>query len=267
MATMNELRALARRRTKAAGDKIRRNENKGVFIRGSSVDPTIQAARIGTMSRREMNAYIKRVNKFNDRSQQFVSGDRGAPLPRRLAAEYKRNEDKRNARVTAHAETFMNVFIGPAGMTVAQREATILAENKAIIKAGGTPEWKPYSRRNRRLEGMVDANALAILNRAEAHAARPGSIRTALIKQRKDHVAWARQHGHDELADLAQKMTLRQFDLLKNYTNYTRHVEHSYLQSSGPEGGSGSDKSWAADVIDANILEAKKLSEWALTVK
>lgn len=257
---IHELRREARRREAAARRKIRRNAvEKGVHIEPTQFNPLRDRPAVNTMNSRQLRSYLKRLNKFTSRSTQFEAGVDGAPLPRDMVREYQRLERRRNQQVGKHVATMSDVFIEPQGMTVAQREETILASSMNILRAGGNPQYRPYDYIQRDIEGIPDANALRKLTAQIRRQSSKDFAHAAAAAQRRNHIEFLERHGAKAQAAAVRKLSVRQFDLLQNYTNYANLNQYRYLKP----GGDGSDRyDSVAETAEDDITA---LIDWAGT--
>lgn len=83
MARIDDLRALAKKRQRAVNNKISRIRNvAGAEIKGTSFDPRKPIGDISKMNSRQLSSYIKRLDKFQSRSNQFVGLAENEPAPR-----------------------------------------------------------------------------------------------------------------------------------------------------------------------------------------
>jgi len=72
---LDDKRALVLRLQRNTGKKISRNKSQnGTLIAGTEFDPRKALADISKMRGRDLDAQIRRLTAFNDRSTQFVAG-------------------------------------------------------------------------------------------------------------------------------------------------------------------------------------------------
>lgn len=256
--SIDDLRKRVRGRVKAASDKIRRNADKGVFLERSQFDPRNVRDNVGRMNRRQLTAYMRRLDAFVDRKNQFVSGSDGEPLPAERVRLYRDLERFRNKRVAAHAAGMDDIYIPASGMTVAQRNKMLELQNFNVLRAGGDPTYRPYNQRKRKIENIANAAALEKLIKAEAKAMMPSAIAGAIDAQKQAHIDYLERHSQQAMADMVRGLTRHQFDVLKNQTDYARKSEAVYL---GAE--SGDSESWAAQVRDDTYGDMAEMIEWA----
>src|SRR5690606_30558210 len=149
--------------------------------------------------------------------------------PRAKVREYKRLEAKRNKVVAQHLNEIGDTFIAPSGMTVNQRQATMYANDINVIRAGGRSEYIPYAAVNRSVRGIANEAALDEFIRVSKRQTSPTFIRRTLIAQRQAEVQFLENHGSSDQAEAIKKLTLRQYDILKNHTRYQQLNAYRYL--------------------------------------
>lgn len=257
--SIDRLRAEVRKRERATRRKLARNENKGINLAGSEFDPLRERGDVDSLNTRQLRSYLKQLNSFMSRSNQYDAGLQGAPLPRDMVREYKRLEQIRNRNVRKHVKTISDVYIEPQGMTVGQREATVQASRFNILRAGGTPGHKPYDEIERTMAGVTDAKALQKIIALVKGQTGKDFARQAVIAQRKAHAEFLERHGSVAQAKKIRRLTLRQFDILKNYTDYGRLNEFRYLK------GTDSGRKYQ-DFEDDASSSINELIDWVKTI-
>lgn len=255
--SISELRQAVKARERAATRKVARVERKGVSVRGSEYDPRVSGLDIASMNTRQLNSYMRKLNTFVSRRTQFVAGYKGAPLPSALVKRYQTAERARNERASAHTNGLRDVYIAPSGMTVGQREDMITAANMSILRAGGNPQYRPYDLVQRSMTGIPSADKLKKLTDIAERQTKKDFIRQGLLKQRRNQVAFLTKSGDEGQAKAIQKLTLKQFDILINQTNYRELNSFRYLTA---------DKSGSATldrITEDSQDEINELISWA----
>lgn len=229
-----DTRARVRKREKAAKDKIRRNTDNGIFLERSQFDPIKHTGKpISKMSTRELKAYEKKLNAFTDRNNQFVAGHRGEPLSRATVEEYKRYENARNIKVRKHVQSYDDVFIEPAGVSVKQRRDMNNATGLDFVMggSGGQPDSSPYRVRSLDVSGVLSENKLReFLGQVKKQTRMQNWLVDVVRAQRDNHLKFLANHGNDKLSDAVSSLTDRQFDILMNTTNYSNLTRFVYLK-------------------------------------
>ena len=256
---ISDLRKEARARARAAKQKITRNANNGIFLSRSKHDPLRHDADISTMNSRQLKSYINKLNSFVDRRTQFESGLNGEPLSRHLVREYKRLEGRRNTNTSRHMSGMRDVMIEPLGMTVGQREDNIIASNLNILRAGGNPQYRPYDTIQRSISGIPNEEALKKLIKATEKQAGENYARRAVIAQRRNHIKFLESHGALDQAKQIKNLSVRQYDILQNYTNYGNLNEFRYIGGDGSAGSNARIDKIADDATD----DINELIAWA----
>jgi len=257
--SISDLRKTARARERAAKQKITRNANNGIFLSKSRHDPLRPATDVSTMNSRQLKSYINKLNAFVDRRNQYDSGLNGEPLSRKLVRQYKGLEAQRNANTSKHMSGMRDVMIEPLGMTVGQREDNIVASNFNILRAGGNPQYRPYDVVNRSISGIPNEDALIKLIRHTEKQVGEKYARRAVIAQRRNHIKFLESHGALDQAKLVKKLSVRQYDILQNYTNYGNLNEFRYIGGDGSAGSTARLDKIADDATD----DIDELIRWA----
>lgn len=260
MASLQELRALALKRTRAAGNKASRLRKQGVEVAGTEFDPRIPSERVGRLNRRQLEAYIGRVNSFTNRNTKFVGGANGAPLPKHLVAQYESAEFRRNQRLRRRGRVAGNVVIPGTGMTVEQRQRLMESRANDALRADGQWDYSPYTPHTRRVEGFASADALRQMIDLERRAGTTAALNASLQVQKARHIEWLEERGQVGMAADIRRLSDDQFDLLKHKTDYANHIKFLYM------GTEDSDESVAASMRDDNLGDAIDLVSWVGTI-
>jgi hypothetical protein len=153
---------------KAVSNKIARTKrNTGANVAGSEFDPRRKA---GTENRMRntgnMTEYLRQLQGFMSRSNQFVSGSHGAPLPKAYFNKiYKPTERALDAVQDARDNT-IGAIQGPQGYTIKQK-------NLALPTAGGAAVYGPYKRFDRESTDIASFSAMKKLKADMANQMKP----------------------------------------------------------------------------------------------
>src|SRR4051812_16186860 len=110
---LDDLRREARRRHKAATDKISRLRKKGVDLGGSKEDQRRDLGLVKRYNTRQLRDYIGSLNNFTSRDNQYHSSANGIIKADRFKV-YKDLEGKYNADGLAHFDHVADVFVPEA---------------------------------------------------------------------------------------------------------------------------------------------------------
>ena len=229
MATLNELRAEARRLQKRSTDKVSRLKSRGVVVAGTEYDPRVPAADISSMTRRQVNAYMKRLSAFNDRGTQFVPGRRGAPIPRDVWVSFERAQqavniraDKALSRRGALVEPVRNV---PVSQYVDSRDRGSFSLQRQMGAGIGN---MPYPRSAMSSRDFESADSVRKFDRAMRGKLAPAYFRKKIASQRSSAYAMYEQVGQYGTADMLRSLTDEQFDTAWNFTSLPETAKFVY---------------------------------------
>lgn len=121
----------ARRKERAAGKKVSRNEAAAINLKGSQYDPRVGAKRLETMSTRELKSHIRRLDQFVSRRTQFVNIFGGTPAPRTLWNEYQRLQAINNDRAQRFLDTYGQIRMAGQDQTISGRIKATTPEQRA----------------------------------------------------------------------------------------------------------------------------------------
>lgn len=263
MSNINDLRRKAMLRHRAATRKISRTKaGNGVEISGSDVDPRKSLEFIRTASSRQLESYINRLDRFNDRGTQFVPDAEMRPMRKKLWDEFKAAESRRHESTDRNYEEFKDIVIGPTGQTVDERmhQITPLHPHMANMET-----QSPYARRELTSRNIASEKKLQALIKLRKQQATQSHQDQVLKAQRKSAIDMAIVIGDYELIEKLHKLTDKQFALAWKYTRMSSNFKTDYEfykdALSGRKGVTNSQM--AANELD----EAKGYLDWASTVK
>lgn len=216
------LRAEVRARHRAAGNKVSRLRARGVELAGTGYDVRRNAANIKKYNTRQLKSYLNELNSFNARTNGFVAGDSGVPLPAAKWREYKRLEKKYNQIGNREYEKVGDTFLPQAGVKVRDRRK-MLSQS-----ALGEAVHSPYQEINRRARGIVNEQALDKLTEQMRGKTSRDYLPGEIAKSREQFMDMLKEIGNPEYIDAANKLSDDQFDTLWNYTSFASEVSSDY---------------------------------------
>lgn len=219
------LRAEVRRRHRAATSKVSRLRSRGVELGGSNFDVRRDLSKVKRYNAQQLKAYANQLNSFVTRSNAFVPGDSGVPIPAAKWREYKRLEKAFNERGQRHYTQIADTFLPNAGMTVRQRDDTL---RPTRVKAAGEPVKRPYEAINRSSHNITGPESLDVLMRDMQRRTSRDYLPGELAKSREQFMNMLTEIGNQEHIEAARKLRDDQFDTLWNYTSFATDVSRDY---------------------------------------
>lgn len=132
---VDALRREAEQRAKAASRKIARLKSKGVVITGTEFDPRRDPKNVRRYTVNQADAYIRQLNQFIDRANQYVGSSGGQPIPIADARRFQETQRRFNEFVGQYRESFKDLQVEPLN------NATVEDLNK---RASG--DWKTFAK-------------------------------------------------------------------------------------------------------------------------
>ena len=258
---LERLRALARKRHAAATRKVNRLRNtKDADVAGTKFDPRRDLAGLKRYNTAQVMAYIKRLDSFLDRRNQFVGDARQRPIPvygKNGWKEYQDAQNKYNRLAVGKFDDIRDVRL-PSGMTVGEREATLKSDHPL---AGNPSVIKPHAPVVREPRNIAHPDKLK------------GLIKDLNYKMSKSYDKKQLAQDRDELSKIMavvkepglqakiNSLSARQFNVLWNYTNFATAASFMYavLQSQMTKG----EQPWQAERIRAKFEQAMELVDFA----
>jgi len=220
---IDELRALARKRHRAATQKASRLRAKGVEISGTHLDPRRNARDIGKMRTRDLHSYISKLDKFTSRETSYVGGAR-APLTGNLWHKYQTLQNAVNQMNARPYETIKDKFIRSLGMTVDQYQGT-----KPSHPVTGNPASRaPHLPINRSAKGVPNDKQLKKLIKDLENKLSAGHSEKILRRDRKVADEMLKTIGDKAVRRDLRKLNPHEFNLLWNYTNFANIASFDY---------------------------------------
>lgn len=223
-ANIEELRALARKRHRAATQKASRLRAKGVEVKGTKLDPRRNAADISKMRSRDLQSYISRLNSFNSRSTAYVQGATKTPLTGNKWQKYKALEKAVNQMNATPYDRIKDLFVSSLGMTVDQFQGM-----KPSHPITGNPASRaPHLPINKSSKGIPGDKQLdALIRDMESKLS---DSYTSKIEKRDRKIAreMLRVIGDKQLQKDLRNMSSEEFNLLWSYTNFAEIASFDY---------------------------------------
>jgi len=256
---LKKLRDAVRKRRNAVTAKENRIKRRtGVDIRGTNADPRRPLEVVNKYNRRQLQAYYNELDAFMDRGNGFVAGANNVPIPKIEWLKYKRLEQQYNSIGAMQFDKVAEIFIPTAGMTIAQRDATIVPDT---LSAQGAIVNRPYSLIDRAPENVRDAEALKKLT-AEMKKKVSQHFLPAQIKSAREQLGqMLTVIGNADLTKKANSLSDAQFNVLWNYTNFATNVSGIYFIMQKQAADSGD--RWYSSVVEDYSNDIRELFDWA----
>jgi hypothetical protein len=258
---LEQLRALARKRHKAATRKISRlNHAKDVEISGSKFDPRRDLAGLKRYNKAQIMKYIQRLDSFLERGNQFVGDAQKRPIPAKEWQQYKQTERRYNAGVTDLYSDIKNVRL-PDGRTIDERQRTIKADHPLA----GNPSVKvPHSPVVREPWNIASPDKLKGLIKDLKYKMTPAYDKKQLAQDREELKKIMAVIKDPELEATINSLSAKQFNVLWNYTTFATAASLMYeiIQAQLTK----HDQAWHAKEIRDSFEEATNLVGWAKTI-
>jgi len=259
---LNQLRAEARRRHRAATRKVSRlKTERGVNLSGSKNDPRRDLGRIKTYNARQLRAYINDLNKFTSRSNQFVADAHGRPVPGSLWQQYKNLERQYNQRVESAFRRVADMPYPGGDWTIGERLASLQPRHPQVLSPAVNSLYNPPRRRP---SNVVSERALRRLIGDMKERLKPGYF-DKLIKNARDEYSQMSALLHQPDLDKAvANLTDEQFQVLWNYTSFATAESMKY--EIAKDLLADKQKPWQTEYREQAIENAWELVQWASTL-
>lgn len=255
--SIQELRELAMRRHRAAGSKVSRLRKQGVDP--LSVDPRRNAANVKRYNRKQLESYISKLDSFNDRSNQFVRGRRGEPIPKATFERYQRAERAHNIKVSKYVAEFGDYKIPTqGGTTVAQRLRNRGQRVEGMQRMGDGFGLKPTDAIERSSGTFGSARAMNAYTRELLRRVKPNYHLRKVNNHRRGVIDMLETIGEQKMANRVKGLSQKQFDLLWNFTPFSDSTALNYENIK-----SGNLRSVDLEIAKESLTEAKELLAWA----
>lgn len=258
---IDRLRALAKARQRAVGNKISRLRSQhNVEVGGSKHDPRRKVENIDRYNAPQLRAHLARLDAFMSRKTQFVPDAHRRPID---AADWRRlvkAKEKVDRMESGTYEKMKDVYIPESGMTVGQRKAATTADHPRA----GQPRKAGYRPTKLSSRSITSARALKKLIRDYERKGSPEHFERRRNNWRKGVKKMADLMGLPELWDDVKNLTNDQFDLLWGFTNFATAVDLPYLMRKLLL--SSKEKAFHSEVVDQHLAEARRLLDWAKKV-
>lgn len=196
-------------------------------VRGSSHNP-ISTTPVSDMSPDQKRAYLRKLNKFNSRANQFHVSARRTVLTEKGWQKYKAAEAAGNAAVRADVKKYEKLKLpAPAKGTVGDYLEKF---RPAFGRLGhNNPSGTAMHEVKRQASAIEDERALRRLTKSLNDKTNPNYHRKKLRQGRKQFRQMVETFGDSDLMRLGDALTDEQFKVLWNYTNFADAISLAYV--------------------------------------
>lgn len=262
MASLHELRELAKRRHDAASAKVRRLKSQGVEVADTRYDPRVDRSRINRYTKKQLEAYVNRIDSFTDRSTQFVPGRRGVPIPREAWESFERAQIASNIRAEKYLKPHADRVLPTTNVSVRQRLMDRDAMEFNTLRMGRGVSNIPFSVNAQTSRDFDNVKQVKAVERAFRKNLRPQKLNRQLRGYRKTASTMLDALGKDDLKTQLMQLNDKEFDLIWNLTGFTDNLKINYENMK-----TGASYRDSAKMEHDNELEMRELISWVKTQK
>lgn len=255
-------RVEARKRHNAANRKASRLRSMGVEINGTQIDPRRSLKTVGRYNRKQLEAYISRLNAFTSRGTQYVPTAQNYPADRSRWEEYKRLESLLRQKAQKQMSKVGKHKLPNGMLTVEERLRAMSPTFPSFMEFSATSPNKVPNLSSRDLQGP-DAleKMIESVKRKLKRDYYPSLVKTGRDSARK----MLNEIGQTGIADKLDSLTDKQFEILWTYSPFTANLNlnYQYARALTSRNVQAMDDAVLTDALD----EAKELVEWVSTIK
>lgn len=253
---LNALRAEVKHLQRNAGKKLGRLRDKGINVR--SLDPRKDAALINRYNKTQLKSQLERLGNFTARTNQFVPGVRGVPIPAAEWRKYKAVEKKYNLQIEATQAAVGNIRLGKSSLTIAERYA-VLVPRTGPSMGGGSMRYFPI---NRSSKGIVSPEGVERLILDTRKRMAPGFQSEQEERQRENFDKLLKYSNRDDIRKLAEQLTAEEFAIIWNFSPVVSTLAENYHSMLAMM--SDMDSALELSGIDESFDEIHDMLEWAV---
>lgn len=247
------LRTAAKAKQAAAVRKVSRLKAKGVDIAGSEFDPRKSWNTVKNYNSKQLSAYSKRLDEFNNRYNRFVGTSDRSPVQLSEFRRYKAVEKAYNAIADNVLGTVGDMLPPGSGETINERFSGKL-KNRPVGDTTNRPFTKhDLSSRNFRTPASMRKMFGALKAKLQPdYASKSNDSAMASVNKILDDL------GEPDLKKAIGDLTEEQFNVLWNWTGFSELLVEKYI--SEKERRSGKRKEL---MTSDNLEEGFRLVNWA----
>jgi len=255
---IDELRALARARHKAATRKVSRlNTRHDVAVSGTEFDPRRDLSKVKRYTSAQLSTYIAELSRFVSRQTQYVGDVHRKPMRAQDWRKYQEVEAIHNAQVSSKLAPVKDIKLPNQDQTLGEwLEGTKPKHRSAAQLATNTPQEIKRSPRQ-----IGSAGALKKLIKDLKNKNSPGYAKRQLDDARAQYRKMAQRINNPGLSAATDKLTDEQFSVLWNYTNFATAVSLDY--DAALKMMSNKEAPWHSQILEDQVKDAYQLASWA----
>ena len=259
-AELGALRAEAAKAHRNASKKISRNRVKrGAEIGGSEFDPRKPMSNIKRYNRKQLDAYIRKLNDFNSRKTQFVPDSKYRPMPADKWRQYKSVEKDMNTQMQKRFASFADRVL-PNGMTVAQRLAMTETIHPQMHNPASDAGVREIDRRSKSIRSLQALNKLIIDTKRRGTPKDRERIEKA---NRKSVNSMLDAIGNDDWRKRIAKLSSGQFDILWNASgDFANAMSMYYEITQKLLSGADAATRWMESVSKNAVSDIEEFLKW-----
>lgn len=237
-----------------------RLRSNGVIVAGSEFDPRRDPAKVSRYNSRQMKSYIRELNEFTNRRNQFVGAADGAAVPLSQWKEFLKVQDEYNKRVASYRQGFENVAIPVKGddMTIGAFDRKMQPDS---IFAKGRAAHRPLTPSDSDIANITGPNSLKDLQKALEKKLKPEYLEEKIRQGREQMQMMLDEIGAPELNKAVNELNDYQFNILWSEIDLADTISGIYEVMKSQNSRS------AAQLSHDKINDAKELIEWGTTLE
>lgn len=262
MSNLDDLRKEVEIKRRRATSKVSRLRSKGVEITKSDYDPRRNPKVEKRYTEKQLRSYIAELDAFNSRTNQYVPGLYGNPIPRQKWEQYKRLENAVNLKAQSRLNRFKDIKLPGQEITIEQRDMILAPAKKGRPGMPGVQGGRPINEIVRESSTIKNVNAVdkLIMNAGRKLTGKYAnkilrSQRTAMQKM-MDNVGVS-----DDIKSIANDLPDEQFDMLWNYTSFPTSLSLTYGIRNNQVGGIS--ETGLKTITENSMVEIEDYVKWA----
>ena len=218
--TQDHIRYLRRR----VQDKLYRIRKNNPDILTDKINPNLPLGSENNMSPREIRNYVRSMENFINRRNQYVSGAKGTPISKNLWNLYKKAESRANSALEKQNSVFKKI-IGPQGISLSEFMESRKPQHPQMLNEAANAYYFPLDRTpaSFQSEDKLEQAINAMLERAQ-----PNFLSDKIPQYRNTLEIMAERSGDDEIYELTSNLTDQQLDLLWRATDFMKGLSLVY---------------------------------------
>lgn len=248
-------------RQRAVGQKVSRIERQGIRIRKEGLDPRQDMGAVRGMSTPQLHRYLARLDRFQDRSTNFVAGRRGVPIPKADWLEHERLKRAVNRQADAYEVKVGGIRIGPLGRTIGGR----LDDRKPPDNARMGGKRRTFERIEREAGNQESAGAVREHIASMRKQLDPNYMKRRMRSQRRALKKMLTTAGEHALLHEMSELSDEQLNIAVDYTDLLEKTEHKYKFATSKNAGEKQQR-FVSEAEEAYTESIRDLLTWAGTL-